>query len=479
MALPVLTEISVREFSDSTLLDVQRSLAQRRREIDAQSAVVAAEVAYRSRRDLGYEGLAQRMGARTPERLVQQVTGTSARDAATLIAVGGTPPGSPIRIAVAAGGLGLDAAAAIRRGLGDDAPDASVLALIASAAELSVEKLSARAREVRAELDAEGVLDREQLLRERRYLRLSATGDGMTRLVGLLDPESAAVVVAAYDGATSPRRGGPRFVDPEAAAASDELLGDSRSLEQIALDSLITLLQLGASAAPTGLPASHTFVRVLVAERDLARRDGSGELEGQPVALSIATVERRCCDATIEPVTIDSAGQVVDLGRTQRRFSARQRVGLSVRDGGCRFPRCDRPPSWCEAHHIVPWSHGGRTDLREGILLCRHHHLLVHNNGWQVTREGAEYWLIPPRSLDRAQQRIPAPTRSGVVLRVLADYAATVSSAGSSSNSEMPRAFSAVSTMVNPVMPGSFAMCESTSRMSLRPSEPPNRSPMT
>ncbi|MEP6482771.1 MAG: HNH endonuclease signature motif containing protein [Rhodoglobus sp.] len=42
-----------------------------------------------------------------------------------------------------------------------------------------------------------------------------------------------------------------------------------------------------------------------------------------------------------------------------------------MRDGGCRFPGCDRPPSWCEAHHIVPWSHGGRTDLADGLLLCR------------------------------------------------------------------------------------------------------------
>jgi hypothetical protein len=68
----------------------------------------------------------------------------------------------------------------------------------------------------------------------------------------------------------------------------------------------------------------------------------------------------------------------------------------------------------------VPWSRGGRTDLIDGILLCRHPHLLVHNNGWQVTRDGAEYSLVPPRTLDPAQVPIPAPAKSPVARRMLA-----------------------------------------------------------
>jgi hypothetical protein len=71
---------------------------------------------------------------------------------------------------------------------------------------------------------------------------------------------------------------------------------------------------------------------------------------------------------------------VLDLGREQRLFSKAQRVAMVLRDQGCRAEGCDRPPSWTEAHHLTkPWAEGGRTDLKDGILLCGHHHRLAHH----------------------------------------------------------------------------------------------------
>ena len=429
MASPALTALSVRELSDSSLLDAQGALAAERRRVDAQSAVVAAEIAFRSRRELGHEGLAQRLGARTPERLIQRMTGGSARDAQTMVRVGALPPGSVLGSAVASGALGLDAADAIAT-VGETASDEVVAGLISEAPSLSVEKLAARAREMRAELDEDGVADREQHLRDQRFLRLSAVGDGMTRLSGLLDPESAAVVVAAYDGATSPRRGGPRFVDPEQSARGDDLVRDERTTEQRALDTFVELVRLGTEADSSVLPAHRPAVRVLVTEKDLARHAGSGRFEGQSVPISIATVERHLCEAGVVPVLFDTDGQAVNVGREQRRFTPRQRVGLAARDGGCLFPLCDRPPSWCEAHHITPWIEGGRTDLADGVLLCRHHHLMLHNNGWRVERTGAggagaghpgaDYVLIPPRSIDPSRTPIPAFSKSSLARRLRA-----------------------------------------------------------
>jgi hypothetical protein len=73
-------------------------------------------------------------------------------------------------------------------------------------------------------------------------------------------------------------------------------------------------------------------------------------------------------------------GRPLNLGRSQRLFSAAQRIALAARDGGCLIPGCDRPPSWCEAHHIDEWEkHSGRTDVDAGVLLCRHHHRWVHD----------------------------------------------------------------------------------------------------
>jgi hypothetical protein len=243
----------------------------------------------------------------------------------------------------------------------------------------------------------------------------------MTRLIGLLDPESAAVIVAAYDGATSPRRGGPRFVEPEASARAEDLVHDERTVDQLALDVFVELIRLGTDAHSQVLPAHRPAVRVLVTEGDLARRAGSGRFEGQSVPVSIETVERHVCSVGVVPVLFDSDETAVNVGREQRLFTSRQRVALSARDGGCLFPRCERPPSWCEAHHITPWSIGGRTDLADGVLLCKHHHLLVHNNGWSIERgrEGAgqSYVLIPPRSIDPSRTPIPAPSKNSMIRR--------------------------------------------------------------
>ena len=84
-------------------------------------------------------------------------------------------------------------------------------------------------------------------------------------------------------------------------------------------------------------------------------------------------------------MVIDADGQI-NLGRTQRSAGATQRRLLWLRDGGCRFPGCDRPPGWCQAHHIWWWELGGPTDLDNLCLLCSHHHHLCHEGGFRVTR---------------------------------------------------------------------------------------------
>lgn len=417
--------------SDAELLQLQRSLAEIRRRVDAWSAANAGQIAYRSRRELGYDGLAQRSGARTPELLVQQLAGTSAREAHTMVRVGVllTEPSAldAVADAVADGRLSLDAADAIRAGLShiDGAVPPSLIAgaagmLVADAGVLTVEKLTTRARERAAELDEAHIVDRERALRDQRFLRVTPLRDGMTRLAGLLDPESAAAVIATFDAITSPRRGGPRFVDPAARDYADRITVDPRSTEQLAVDAFVDLIRLGGAAAPEIVGAQRPTVRVIVTDHDLARRAGCGQLEGQTTPASIATIEREICDRGTVPIRFDDQGQSLNLGHTQRLFSARQKIALAVRDGGCRFPTCDRSPSWCEAHHIDHWARDhGRTDVADGLLLCRHHHLLVHDNGWQITRNGADYLLIPPASLDPDRRPIPAPPATRMVQHAL------------------------------------------------------------
>ncbi|MBN9240473.1 MAG: hypothetical protein BGO97_12230 [Micrococcales bacterium 70-64] len=409
---------------DGELLAVQRSLAEIRRRVDAASAVVAGEIGLRSRPELGHGGLAQRLGARTPEILIQQQTGVSKQDARTLARVGALlaepePWLDPVAGAVGDGTSSVAAAEVIRAGLGE--PDARVGAdelgaaaaqLLREATALTLERLAARARQLRGELDLDGVADREALLRSRRYLHLTPQADGMTRLSGLLDPESAATVVATLDAATSPRRGGPRFVDERDIARAERLIADERTTEQIALDTFVDLVRLGTLADDgTLLGCSTPTVRILVTKRELDADRGTGHLEGQRDPVSIATVRRRACADGAIPILFDGK-QPIDLGRTERLFTSRQKTAIAARDGGCIFPGCERPPSWTETHHIDDWQHGGRTDVRDGVLLCRHHHLLLHNNGWLCRRVDDAYEFVPPASLDPARTAIPAQQRS-------------------------------------------------------------------
>ncbi len=438
---------------DAALLSAQRSVAQIRRRVDATAAALAAEIEHRSRRELGHAGLAQRLGARTPERLVQHLTGSTSREASTMVRVGGMmaaaaeaqlqaqPSGSDsaaepdphpwlheIGVAVAAGQLSLEAAEAIRGGLGipDDEVSAESLAhaaatLLAEATTLTVEKLAARARDLRVGLDLDRVAEREQFLRSKRYLHLFLQPDGMTRLTGLLDPESAAIVTATFDAVTSPRRGGPRFVDPTLAARAEQIATDERTTEQLVLDAFVELIRIG-TAADTNvvLGAKRPGIKLLVTDNDLRQRHGVGFIEGHTEPVSIATIERHTCTTGVIPIKFDTEGEILNLGREHRLFSSRQGIGIAARDGGCQLGDCDRPPSWCETHHIDHWTRDhGTTNTDRGILLCRHHHMLVHNNGWEITRTHGTTHFIPPPDIDPHQKPIRARTKSPALARLL------------------------------------------------------------
>nr|WP_234797850.1 HNH endonuclease signature motif containing protein [Mycolicibacterium neoaurum] len=126
--------------------------------------------------------------------------------------------------------------------------------------------------------------------------------------------------------------------------------------------------------------------------------------------VSTVTAELIACDATLTSVVIDHSGVPLDVGRAERLFTPAIRKALAVRDGGCAHPGCGRPVSWCDAHHIQPWSEGGETSLDNGVLLCRLHHGLIHHGGWQVYLGRDRHpWFIPPHELGEPE---PAHVRS-------------------------------------------------------------------
>jgi hypothetical protein len=151
---------------------------------------------------------------------------------------------------------------------------------------------------------------------------------------------------------------------------------------------------------------------VTVRLEDLERRAPGASLEfgGQ---LTAQTLRQLACDAAVVPVVLDGKGVPLDVGRISRTVPDGLRRAVITRDGGCAFPGCGRPPSWCEVHHVREWQHGGPTALGNLVLLCAVHHRLIHHSLREVRMADGLPEFIPPSWIDR--ERRPRTRPSPVV----------------------------------------------------------------
>ncbi|HJV05524.1 MAG TPA: HNH endonuclease signature motif containing protein, partial [Actinomycetota bacterium] len=110
-----------------------------------------------------------------------------------------------------------------------------------------------------------------------------------------------------------------------------------------------------------------------------ALRDGTGTSELDHTGpVDPELVRRTAFDAGIARVVMAGRSEPLDVGRRTPVVPPAMRRAVAVRDRGCRFPGCDRPQGWCDAHHVVHWADGGPTALPNLVLLCRRHHRMVH-----------------------------------------------------------------------------------------------------
>ncbi len=435
--------------------------------------VLAGVAASRSGRDRGHGGLVQGTGHRNTVEFLRDVTGVTRGEAIRAVRVGEAlldgvtvTPGSaapdsgadarpdagppvpapwhePLREALLAGALTAAQHHAIRTGLGDpprlddrdldevtEAWRAGARTLAGEAPECTVEDLAARARGLRDMLDPTGAEERYAARFAKRSYRWSTTGDGSPAGHIVFDDEMGAWLRSLTDTALSPRRGGPRFVADDERQKAQALLDDPRSNEQLAYDLLIDLLRAGALAQAKDVYGTKEAGVRLVTITDTvsganAQRDVFGRLiatahsDDGTLTIPGSVLEHALCTTGTVEVTVDTCGNPLDAGREARLFGPRQKLVLAVRDGGCLWPGCDRPPAYCEAHHADPWAAGGRTDCDAGVLLCRFHHLTLHNNGWRITRDKKRglFLLHPPPGMDGA----PIVLRSKSPLRWLWD----------------------------------------------------------
>ena len=129
---------------------------------------------------------------------------------------------------------------------------------------------------------------------------------------------------------------------------------------------------------------------VLHVDSDTLTKAGSGlgrsELD-DGTRVSAETSRRLSCDASVVPIRRGTDGNVLDVGRRTRTIPPSLRRALEARDRGCRFPGCGL--RFTDAHHVKHWADGGETALANLVLLCAHHHRLVHEEGWNIEWWGA------------------------------------------------------------------------------------------
>ncbi|MFB3105199.1 MAG: DUF222 domain-containing protein, partial [Pseudomonadales bacterium] len=174
---------------------------------------------------------------------------------------------------------------------------------------------------------------------------------------------------------------------------------EEQSLFTRGADALVLMARESLAAAPHqgagGTSADHTQVVVHVDATALLSERGEGD-HGSESDLPIESVRRLCCDGSVIPIHTDTQGEPLNVGRKQRTVPTAIRRALIARDRTCTFPGCSYE-RWIDAHHIKHWADGGETSLDNLILLCSHHHRLVHEGGFSVAtrRDGSRYFARP------------------------------------------------------------------------------------
>jgi hypothetical protein len=173
------------------------------------------------------------------------------------------------------------------------------------------------------------------------------------------------------------------------------------------------MARLATAADPTRTGA-RPLVTVLVDLPTLEGRAGRPATIEDGGVIGAEDARRLACDADVARVLLGPDGVIVEMGRTARTATPEQWRFLRLRDRGCTWPGCDRPPGWCQAHHIIWWEPDGQTDIDNLTLLCSHHHHLVHDHGWALERldDGGLAFTGPDgRVLTRPPPEPPWPMR--------------------------------------------------------------------
>lgn len=269
------------------------------------------------------------------------------------------------------GDIGLGHAAVIAQAVesvGKHKAHAHAQTMVDAAQNLDCDRFAILVRHLRHAVDREGELLEAQRQHAARYLRI-VDSDNLCHLEGQLDAEAGALLRAALGPLSRPT--------PD----------DERSAATRRADALIELArrQLSGGASLRGVAGMTPHIIVTTTLPTLMGVPGAPAAQlSTGATLPSQAVRRLACDSGITRFDVADDNVRRSRGYERRTIPPRLRRALVARDGGCRFPSCDRPPEWTDGHHIIHWVDGGTTRLDNLVLLCRTHHRYVHEDGWTI-----------------------------------------------------------------------------------------------
>ena len=258
--------------------------------------------------------------------------------------------------------------------------------LVDYAGRLTANELRIVGRRILAEIDparfedaeAKALLAEEERARQKTALRVWDNHDGTVGFDGVLP--------------TSMGMRFKRLVEAWAQPRKQQLVGKGAPLppwKRLMGQGFARLLETVDPAALPRHGGDATTINVVISLEELRKDLGIATLgydETNGTTITAAEARRMACNATIIPWVLGGDSEVLDAGRGSRFFQPIQRKAMRIQHKCCQAEGCDMPPEWCDAHHLEPWAAGGKTDLKDGALLCPHHHRLAHAPGYTHQR---------------------------------------------------------------------------------------------
>ncbi|TME88597.1 MAG: DUF222 domain-containing protein [Chloroflexi bacterium] len=263
--------------------------------------------------------------------------------------------------------------------------------LLKAAQTMDPGRFAAVAKGFEHRVDAAAALLEANHAYERRYLHLSEPQNGMVRLDGMLDLEGGATLKAALSALMPP-------------PAND----DDRTPGQRRIDALVDLARRPLDGSKLGtVGGQRPHLLITASAETLLGLKGAPPAEMAGVGpIPMETAQRLACDPTVSWLLGQAELESESASDAHRQIPAATRRALVARDRDCVFNGCHRPAIWCDGHHLVWWTRGGKTALPNLALVCGRHHRMLHEEGWTLERKDGRWVTRPPG------HRVPTNARS-------------------------------------------------------------------